>query len=77
MSSRSLPPLFETTHSALLLPHPPTPSAALPGSSPEVTDKSSLDKNFWILRELGRRLALVDHGVTLLDLARCPVRIPT
>jgi hypothetical protein len=76
MSSRPHPALFETTHSALLLPRPI--GTGLPRHDPAVDDgKSNLDKNFWVMRELGRYLALVDHGVGLLDLARCPEKIPT
>lgn len=71
MSSRTCPALFETTHSALLLPCPAVP----PALAPAATDKSNLDKSFWIMRELGR-LVLVEHEVGLLDLARCPERIP-
>lgn len=73
MSSRPHPALFDTTHSALLLPHPGTP----PRRAAHVDGKPNLDKNFWIMRELGRYLALVDHGVGMLDLARCPEGIPT
>ncbi len=76
MSSRPHPPLFETTHSALLLPRPTgggRPATVASGDN----RKSNLDKNFWILRELGRYLTLVDHGVELLDLSRCPEGVPT
>jgi hypothetical protein len=38
--------------------------------------KSNLDKNFWIMRELGRRLVISDDGVELLNLSRCPEGIP-
>jgi hypothetical protein len=75
MSSRSHPALFETTHSALLLLHPTG------GGRPATVDlvdirNSNLDKDFWLLRELGRYLVLVDHGVGLLDLSRCPEGVP-
>ena len=76
MSSRTYPGLFETTHSALLLPCPI--GAGLPPSGSDAGGrKSNLDKSFWIMRELGRYLGGVDHRVGLLDLARCPERIPT
>jgi hypothetical protein len=75
MSSHPIPALFETTHSALLLPHPA--GSGMPRRRVATdTHNSNLDKNFWIMRELGRYLALVDHGVGLLDLARCPEGIP-
>lgn len=75
MSSRSRPGLFETTHSALLLPCPT--GGGIPASVDLVDIRNSnLDKAFWILRELGRYLVLVDHGVGLLDLSRCPEGIP-
>jgi hypothetical protein len=35
-----------------------------------------LDKNFWILRELGRELVLVDHGAGLPDFGRFTEGIP-
>jgi len=76
MSSRSHAALFETTHSALLLPRPTgggRPATVASGDN----RKSNLDKSFWILRELGRGLALIDPGVELLDLSRCPEGIPT
>ena len=75
MSSHSLPGLFETTHSALLLPHP-AGTGMPPRSVAGDIRNLNLDKNFWIMRELGRYLALVDHGVGMLDLARCPEGIP-
>jgi len=75
MSSHPLPALFDTTHSALLLPHP-AGTGVRPRTVAADSSKSNLDKNFWIMRELGRYLALVDHGVGLLDLARCPEGIP-
>jgi hypothetical protein len=34
-----------------------------------------LDKNFWILRELGRHVVLVEHGADLPDFGRCPEEI--
>ena len=71
MSSRSHPALFETTHSALLLPCPTGGGIPAPGDSVD-RRKSNLDKSFWVLREMGRRVALVDHGVGLLELSRCP-----
>jgi hypothetical protein len=75
MSSRSHPALFETTHSALLLPHPT--GRGIPASVDLVDIRNSnLDKDFWILRELGRCLVLVDHGPGLLDLSRYPEEIP-
>jgi len=57
MSRRPHLSLFETTHSAMQLPAKPVPA---PGSSGEPNDghNLSLDKNFWILRELGRHLAV-------------------
>jgi hypothetical protein len=76
MSSRSHRALFETTRAALLLPSP------MGGRSPAQVDaidfcKSNLDKNFWILRELGRYLVLVDHGLVVPDLSRCGEGIVT
>jgi hypothetical protein len=38
--------------------------------------KSNLDKNFWILRELGRHVVLVEQGANLPDFGRCPEEIP-
>lgn len=71
MSSRSHPALFEATRSALLLPRPAAHGiAARP--SPADLYKSNLDKSFWILRELGRELALVDPGVGLPDFSQWP-----
>ena len=75
MSSRSDPVLFDATRSALRLPRP------IAGRVPLQVDladfcKSNLDKNFWILRELGRELVLVDHGAGLPDFGRCPEEIP-
>ena len=68
MSSHPCPGLFETTHSALLLPEP---ANAAPNSP-----NASLDKNFWVLRELGRTLVLIDPGAELLALSRVPEGIP-
>ncbi|MEP6687751.1 MAG: hypothetical protein ABJC36_05330 [Gemmatimonadales bacterium] len=76
MSSHPHSALFDTTHSALLLPRPADRGMPSHGAD-DVNGKSNLDKNFWIMRELGRYLALVDHGVGMLDLARCPEGIPT
>lgn len=55
MSSRPHPSLFEATRSALRLPHP---AADRIPARVDLADccKSSLDKSFWILRELGRGL---------------------
>jgi hypothetical protein len=75
MSSRSRPGLFETTHTALLLPHPTGGGIPAPGDLVDIIN-SNLDKDFWVLRELGRYLVLIDHGVGLLDLSRCPEGIP-
>jgi hypothetical protein len=75
MSSRSYPGLFETTHAALLL-----PSAAAGAGTPLQVDpvdlrKLNLDKNFWILRELGRCVVHVDPAAGPLDLSRRPAGI--
>lgn len=75
MSSRSHPALFDATRSALRLPRP------LRGPSPPQVDaaysrKSSLDKSFWILRELGRHVVLIEHGADLPDFGRCPEEMP-
>jgi hypothetical protein len=72
MSSRSL---FEVTRSALLLPRPTGGGIPVP-VGPVHFCKSNLDKNFWILRELGRHLVLVDHWVGLPEFGRCPEEIP-
>ena len=74
MSSRSHPALFEATRLALLLPRPTGGGIPVPVDLVHFC-KSNLDKNFWILRELGRHLVLVDHGVP--DLSRCPEGVPT
>ena len=71
MSSRSDPVLFDATRSALRLPRP------IVGRIPVQVDladfcKSNLDKNFWMLRELGRHVILVEHGADLPDFGRCP-----
>jgi hypothetical protein len=68
MSSRPHAALFEATRSALLLPRPTA------GRIPAGFDscKSNLDKSFWILRELGTGLALVDPGVGLPGVSRRP-----
>ena len=75
MSSRSDPVLFDTTRSALRLPR------AIGGRIPVQVDladfcKSNLDKNFWMLRELGRHVVLVEQGANLPDFGRCPEEIP-
>lgn len=75
MSSRSDPVLFDATRSALRLPRP------IAGRIPLQVDladlcKSNLDKNFWILRELGRHVVLVEQGADLPDFGRCPEEIP-
>lgn len=72
MSSRLHPSLFESTRSALLLPR----SAPDRIPDPAYLCKSNLDKNFWILRELGRELVRVDHGAGLPDFGRFPEGIP-
>jgi hypothetical protein len=72
MSSRPHPSLFESTRSALLLPR----SAPDRTADPTYRCKSNLDKNFWILRELGRVLVLVDNGAGLPDLSRFPRESP-
>jgi hypothetical protein len=59
MSSRSGRALFETTFSAL---RPPTNAGGrtrLPAEAPDNDAKSNIDRSFWMLRELGRGLALV------------------
>lgn len=58
MSRRPHLSLFETTSSALHL--PARPAAGGPDGSSAVVDShnSSLDKSFWVLRELGRHLAV-------------------
>jgi hypothetical protein len=75
MSSRSHPVLFEVTRSALLLPRPTDGGIRAP-VNPVDFPKSNLDKNFCILREPGKPLILIEHGVGLPDLARCPEGIP-
>jgi hypothetical protein len=55
MSSRSHPVLFEVTRSALLLPRP-TDGGIRGPVNPVDFSKSNLDKNFWILHELGKHL---------------------
>jgi hypothetical protein len=72
MSSRSL---FEVTRSALLLPRPTGGGIPAPVDSVDVR-KSNLDKNFWILRDLGRHLVLVDRWVALPEFSRCPEEVP-
>ena len=71
MSSRPDPVLFDATRSALRLPR------AIGGRIPVQGDladfcKSNLDKNFWMLRELGRHVVLVEHGADLPDYGRRP-----
>jgi len=58
MSRRPNLSLFETTTSALLL--PAKPAHTPPGGSGGAigVHNLSLDKSFWILRELGRHLAV-------------------
>ena len=68
MSSRSL---FEVTRSALLLPRPTGGGIPVPVDLVHFC-KSNLDKNFWMLRELGRHVILVEHGADLPDFGRCP-----
>jgi hypothetical protein len=75
MSSRTHPALFDATRSALRLPRP------MVGRNPRRVDaadfcKSNLDKNFWILRELGRHVVLVERGADLPDFGRYPEEIP-
>jgi hypothetical protein len=72
MSSRPHPSLFESTRSALLLPR--SALDPIPGHAHRC--KSNLDKNFWILRELGRELVLVDRGAALPDFGRFTEGIP-
>jgi hypothetical protein len=77
MSSRPHPALFESTHSALLLSSPGKPARPDRDTAPDAICKSDLDKSFWILRELGRCLVLVDHGAAAeLDFTGCPQGIP-
>ena len=45
-------------------------------STPLTSVSQTLDKNFWILRELGRHVVLVEHGADLPDFGRCPEEIP-
>jgi hypothetical protein len=71
MSSRPHPSLFEATRSALLLPHPAADGIPARLSLADLC-KSNLDKSFWILRELGRGLVLVDPGVGLPDFSPWP-----
>jgi hypothetical protein len=59
MSSRSCRALFETTFSALRPPTDAVGRTRLPGEASDNDPKSSIDKSFWMLRELGRGLALV------------------
>jgi hypothetical protein len=75
MSSRPHPALFEATRSALLLPRPAADRIPARVDSAYLR-KSNLDKSFWVLRELGRELALVDHGAGLPDFSRFPEGIP-
>ena len=75
MSSRSHLALFDATSSALRLPRP------MNGRIPVQADadyfgKSNLDKNFWVLRELGRHVVLVENGADLPDFGRGPEEIP-
>ena len=72
MSSRPHPSLFESTRSALLLPRS-APDRILGQAHRR---KANLDKNFWILRELGRELVLVDHGAGLPDFSWCAEGTP-
>jgi hypothetical protein len=75
MSSHSDPVLFNATRSALRL---PCPIGGLIPLQFDLADfcKSNLDKNFWILRELGRHVVLVEQGANLPDFGRCPEEIP-
>jgi hypothetical protein len=75
MSSRPHPALFEATRSALLLPRPAADRIPARVDHADFC-KSNLDKSFWILRELGRGLVLVDHGAGLPDFSRFPEGIP-
>jgi hypothetical protein len=59
MSSRSCRALFETTFSALSLQTGASGRVRLPAEVPDNDPKSNIDKSFWMLRELGRGLALV------------------
>ena len=66
--------LFEASYSALLLRSPmATGSRAVAAAD---FRKSSMDKNFGILRELGRHVGFVEHGADLADFGRCPAEIP-
>jgi [ribosomal protein S5]-alanine N-acetyltransferase len=58
MSSRSCRALFETTFSALHLQTDAGGRISLPARTPDNDHKSNIDKSFWMLRELGRGLAL-------------------
>jgi hypothetical protein len=75
MSSRSHPALFETTRSALWLPRPTGDRVPVQVDAAYFR-KSNLDKNFWILRELGRHVVLVEHGADLPDFGQGPEEIP-
>jgi hypothetical protein len=75
MSSRPHPSLFEATRSALLLPRSAADRTPIRVDHADFC-KSKLDKNFWILRELGRELILVDLGVGLPDFSRCAEGTP-
>jgi hypothetical protein len=59
MSSHSCRALFETTFSALRLRTDAGGRIRLPAEAPDNDPKSNIDKSFWMLRELGRGLALV------------------
>lgn len=71
MSSRFHPALFEATRSALLLPRPTGGGMPVSGDAVDYC-KSNLDKHFWVLRELGGQLVLVDQWAGLPLLGRGP-----
>jgi hypothetical protein len=71
MSSRSDPVLFDTTRSALRLTRAIGRRISLQVDLADFC-KSNLDKNFWMLRELGRHVVLVEQGADLPDFGPCP-----
>lgn len=75
MSSRSDPVLFDATRSALRLPRPLVDRIPLQVDAADFS-KSNLDKNFWVLRELGRHVVLVEQGADLPDFGRSPEEVP-
>lgn len=67
MTNRSSAALFDTTSSALQLPRS-APGSRVSRKILSQAPNTNLDKNFWLLRELGRYLVIVDPSAAWFNL---------